>query len=228
MAIYRIPGFHLPLNNLPRVNRRAEPVFRQEIPDENILQYYSDCDLRARYRFGRAAIIYIVCLTEDKISPATNRSFPISTTNQVLITLRFLATSSFLQVTGDTITGAEKSTVSWFVRRWNFGYSSWTWCFHKIPSITTGEGHNQTRFLQPGRFFVRYWMCQRVPYQINSSITKRGQFCKQEGISQYKYTGDLWPQRFVYRISQSINAPHLSQHSAPCSSLSYQHRVLII
>jgi hypothetical protein len=117
MAIYRLPGFHLPLNNLPRANRRAERVFRREIPDENILQYYSDSDLRARYRFGREAILNIVRLIEEEIRPATNRSFPISATNQVLITLRFLATGSFLQVTGDTIAGADKSTVSRIVRR---------------------------------------------------------------------------------------------------------------
>ena len=117
MAIYRLPGFHLPLNNLPRANRRAERVFRREIPDENILQYYSDSDLRARYRFGREAILNIVCLIEEEIRPATNRSFPISATNQVLITLRFLATGSFLQVTGDTIAGADKSTVCRIVRR---------------------------------------------------------------------------------------------------------------
>ena len=70
MAIYQIPGFHLPLNNLPRVDRRAERVFRREIPDENIIQCYSDSDLRARYRFGRAAILYIVRLIEDEIRPA--------------------------------------------------------------------------------------------------------------------------------------------------------------
>ncbi|CAB4011721.1 Hypothetical predicted protein, partial [Paramuricea clavata] len=79
--------------------------------------YYSDSDLRAQYRFGREAILNIVRLIEEEIRPATNRSFPISATNQVLITLRFLATGSFLQVTGDTIAGADKSTVSRIVRR---------------------------------------------------------------------------------------------------------------
>jgi hypothetical protein len=49
MALYRIAGIHFPLNNLPRVNRQAERVFK--IPDENILQYYSE------HRFGREAIL---------------------------------------------------------------------------------------------------------------------------------------------------------------------------
>jgi uncharacterized Fe-S cluster-containing radical SAM superfamily protein len=46
---------------------------------------------------------------------ATNQSFPILATNHVLIMLRFLATDSFLQVTGNTTTGADKSTVSHIV-----------------------------------------------------------------------------------------------------------------
>jgi hypothetical protein len=61
--------------------------------------------------------VSIVRLVEDEISPSTNRSFPILAINQVLITLTFLATGSFFQVIGDTIAGADKSTVSRIVRR---------------------------------------------------------------------------------------------------------------
>ena len=104
-ALYRIPGF-------PRVHRRAERIFRREIPNEDILQHYSDDELRARYRFGRAAIDNIVHLVEQEITPETNRSFPISATNQVLITLRFLATGSFLQVVGDTVAAADKQQLA--------------------------------------------------------------------------------------------------------------------
>ncbi|CAB4000377.1 nuclease HARBI1 [Paramuricea clavata] len=94
--------------------KRFESLSEEEI---EALSYYSDSDLRARYHFGREAIVNIVRLIEEKIRPATNRSFPIWATNQVLITLRFLATGSFLQVTGDTIAGADKSTVSHIVHR---------------------------------------------------------------------------------------------------------------
>ncbi|XP_028412204.1 putative nuclease HARBI1 [Dendronephthya gigantea] len=80
-------------------------------------RYYSDSELRARYRFGRESIYNIVRLVEDDIRPSANRTFPISATNQVLITLRFLATGSFLQVVGDTIAGVDKATVSRVVRR---------------------------------------------------------------------------------------------------------------
>ena len=47
----------------------------------------------------------IVCLVEQEIRLTTNRSFPILATNQVLITLRFFPTGSFLQVVEDAIAG---------------------------------------------------------------------------------------------------------------------------
>jgi hypothetical protein len=113
MVLYRIPGIHL--YDLPRVHRCAERIFRREIGD--MLLYYSDEELRRRYRFGRQTIRYITRLVEDEIRPATNRTHPVSATKQVLITLRYLASGSFQQVTGDTIAGLDKSTVSRIIRR---------------------------------------------------------------------------------------------------------------
>ena len=47
----------------------------------------------------------------------TNRTKPVSATKQVMITLRFLASGSFQQVTGDTVSGLYKSTVCRIIRR---------------------------------------------------------------------------------------------------------------
>ena len=80
MALYRLPGVHL--YALPRVHRRAERIFRREIDD--VLLYYSDEELVRRYRFGRQTIRYITRLVDDEISPATNRSQPVSAVQQVL------------------------------------------------------------------------------------------------------------------------------------------------
>ena len=92
MALYRIPGIHL--YALPRVHRRADRIFRREIDD--VLLYYSDEELVRRYRFGQQTIRYITRLIEDEISPATNRNQPVSPIQQVLITLRYLASGSLL------------------------------------------------------------------------------------------------------------------------------------
>ena len=100
---------------LHRVNRHADRNFRREIG--NVLLYYNDNELRQRYRFGRNTIEYITRLLHDDIFPMTNRNHSVSATQQVLITLRFLASGSFQQVTGDSVAGLDKSTVSRIVRR---------------------------------------------------------------------------------------------------------------
>ena len=129
MALYRLPGVHL--YNLPRANRRADRVFRRGIDD--VLMYYSDNELHQRYRFSRHTIRYITGLVAEKISPTTNRSQSVSATKQVLITLRFLASGSFQQVTGDTVAGLDKSTVSRIIRRVTVALSRKLDQFVKFP-----------------------------------------------------------------------------------------------
>ena len=135
MAPYRIPGFAL--NALRRVNMHIDRLYRREI--QNVLEYYNDEDSRARYRFGKNTIAFIVNLVHDKISLPTKRSFSISATEQILIMLRFLATGSFLQVTGDTFAALHKSTVSRVVRRVCLALSCKLDQFVKFPRHTTGE-----------------------------------------------------------------------------------------
>ena len=106
---------HLLDLNLEELNlpRRARTYHRELEP----FAAYTDSELRARYRFGRAGIEYIVGLVADDISPGTERNHSLSATMQVLVTLRFLASGSFLQVIGDTFLSYDKSTVSRVVRR---------------------------------------------------------------------------------------------------------------
>ena len=94
--------------------QRKEKIYRREV---NPLDDYTESELRCRYRFGRAGIQYLVDILRDEISPETRRSKSLSTLMQVLITLRFLASGSFLQVIGDTFFAFDKATVSRVVRR---------------------------------------------------------------------------------------------------------------
>ena len=105
--------------------------FQEYIDD--VLLYYSDEELVRCYRFGRQTIRYITHLVEDEISPATNRSQPVSAMQQVLITLRYLASGSFQQVTGDTIVGLDKSTVCRIIRRVTVALSRKIDLFIKFP-----------------------------------------------------------------------------------------------
>jgi len=72
---------------------------------------YTDEELRATYRFGKESIQYITNLLADNLRRKTNRNHPLSALQQVLISLRFYASGSFLQVAGDTV-GVNKLTVS--------------------------------------------------------------------------------------------------------------------
>ena len=101
-------SLHLLQSSLSKPCRKRRTFRRQLDP----LDTYTDSKLRSRYRFGREAIWYIVDLVADKIAPDMNRNHAVSAEMQVLITLRFLASGSFLQVIGDTFLGFDKSTVS--------------------------------------------------------------------------------------------------------------------
>ena len=74
-----------------------------------------DSELRARYRFGRNSINYIINLLREDLVRDTDRGHALEPEQQVLMALRFFATGSFLQVIGDTF-GVDKSTVSRVVR----------------------------------------------------------------------------------------------------------------
>lgn len=88
-----IAHLHLP-------DRRKPRVFRS---NEELSLNFTDEELRARYRFGREGILFITDLVRERLSRATNRNHALSVRQQVMVTLRFLASGSFLQVIGDTL-----------------------------------------------------------------------------------------------------------------------------
>ena len=89
-------------------NTRKARDYRRELVD--LLHHYSE-ELRSQYCFGREGINAIVELLSDEFAPSTGRNHSLSATEQVLVTLRFLASSSFLEVIGDTFLSYDKSTV---------------------------------------------------------------------------------------------------------------------
>jgi hypothetical protein len=71
----------------------------------------NDSEMRARYRFSNENVDRLCRLLENKLSRPTNRSHALSVKQQVLISLRYLATGNFMQTIGDTF-GIDKGTVS--------------------------------------------------------------------------------------------------------------------
>lgn len=63
---------------------------------ENPIGFFEDIPFRKRYRFSKEAVIEILLpLVNARLRNITNRGLPISPLLQLLITLRFYATSSF-------------------------------------------------------------------------------------------------------------------------------------
>ena len=88
---------------------RRERKFRAGTQSD--IDDYSDKELCVCYRFRWELILFITNLVAGDISRNTWRNHALPPLLQVLITLRFYANGSFLQVISDTF-GVDKSTVS--------------------------------------------------------------------------------------------------------------------
>ena len=84
--------FHVP-------HRRRERYFR----NKDVLALDFTEELRERYRFGRKSIMFLSDLVRNDLEREIRRNHALTVEQQVMITLRFLASGSFLQVIGDTL-----------------------------------------------------------------------------------------------------------------------------
>lgn len=91
-------------------------------------------------------------LLSEEIASATRRSHLLSAKEQVLTTLRFLASGSFLEVVGDTFLSYDKSTVSRVVRRVTQALSSKVNDFIKFPSTRNERDEIKRGLFEVGGF----------------------------------------------------------------------------
>ena len=82
--------FHVP-------HRRRERYFR----NKDALDFTEE--LRERYRFGRKSIMFLSDLVRNDLEREIRRNHALTVEQQVMITLRFLASGNVLQVIGDTL-----------------------------------------------------------------------------------------------------------------------------
>ncbi|CAC5362618.1 HARBI1 [Mytilus coruscus] len=92
---------------------RRERVFRDRT---NPLELYNDEDMIKRYRFPRATVLELIDRVSPMIETPTRRSMSISTSTQVLTTLRFLAKGDYQSEVGD-IHGISTSSASRIIHR---------------------------------------------------------------------------------------------------------------
>lgn len=87
-------------NNGQRRRLRRPRDFRDRI---NPLEIRTDHELFERYRFRRATLIFICDMIADTLSHRTRRSMALPPMLQLLVFLRFVATSAFHQLIGDAV-----------------------------------------------------------------------------------------------------------------------------
>lgn len=91
---------------LPRVFRDRSNPF-DELSDEHF---------RERFRMNKQSAVLVLDQIQENIQPFTNRNFPISAMNQLLLALRFYATGTFQQVIGDNFS-VTKATAGRIIHR---------------------------------------------------------------------------------------------------------------
>ena len=140
---------HRPLPILYLRNIRKARDYRRELVDP--LNHYSE-ELRSRYRFRREGLNFIVELLSDEIAPSTRINHSLSAMEQVLVTLRILASGSFLEVIGDTFLSYDKSTVSRVVRRVTLALVSKVNDFVKFPTTANEQDESKHGLSRVGGF----------------------------------------------------------------------------
>ena len=172
-------------------NTRKPRDYRGELVDP--LNHYSEEELRSRYRFGREGISFIFELLPDEIAPSTRRSHPLSATEQVLVTFRFLASGSFLEVFGDTFLSYDKSTVSRVVRRVTLALASKVNDFDKFPTTPNERDEIKHGLFRVGGFPKKIGCIDGTNVQNWPGFIKRKGFhsinvqaiCSHEGNSKH-------------------------------------------
>ncbi|KAJ3641886.1 hypothetical protein Zmor_028356 [Zophobas morio] len=98
----------------------------------NHFEEWDETDFIARFRLSKRTTENLIEEIEELITHPTERNDCLSAENQVLLTLRFLATGSFLSVAGD-FCGVHKSTASRTVKRVTVALANLRHRYIKMP-----------------------------------------------------------------------------------------------
>ena len=109
---------------------QRERKFRTDTQFE--INDFTDKELRARYRFRRASILFIANLVPGDINHSNRWNHTLLPLHQVLIALWFYSSEGFLQVIGDTSV-VDKSTVSRAITDVSWALMAKQLCFIKWP-----------------------------------------------------------------------------------------------
>nr|CAI5847003.1 unnamed protein product [Callosobruchus analis] len=128
--------------------RRARKRYRERI---NHFKKWNDEEFRQRFRLSKQGVLFVLENITANISHPTQRNHAVSAEIMLLVTLRYLATGSFLVVVGDFV-GIDKSTACRIVYKVCRAIAGLHTTFIRMP-VTDDEAHiNSNRFYNIARF----------------------------------------------------------------------------
>lgn len=99
------------LSGLNEISNEFSTGISRKFRERPSYEDYTDSELRARFRFGRQNLEKLIEKVNPYLPLYSRRNKALSVENRILITLRVLASGSFLEVVGDHF-GVNKSTAS--------------------------------------------------------------------------------------------------------------------
>jgi hypothetical protein len=79
------------------------PRRRRALRDRiNPFDLFDEQEFKMRFRFEKQTILWLCDLIGPEIEPIIRRRKPVTALNQILLTMRYLATGGFQQLLGDT------------------------------------------------------------------------------------------------------------------------------
>lgn len=117
-----------------------------------LLDTFTDAEIRDRYRFHRDSTAFICDVVDDDLRRPTARNHALSVVEiQVLASLRFLASGCFYQVDADVL-GIDKSTVSRVVYQFCQSIVAKKDRFVRFPFTDAEKNENKYKFYKMGGF----------------------------------------------------------------------------
>ncbi|XP_017875626.1 putative nuclease HARBI1, partial [Ceratina calcarata] len=128
------------------------PRLRRYVRDgQNPFEYYEDAEFKRRYRFSKESVLCgILPKIIDGLKKVNNRGLPIAPELQLLMCLRYYASSSFQQVLGDTM-GISQPTVSRIVNRVSDLLGRLIFEYIKFPNSDEARRENRRLFRDLGQ-----------------------------------------------------------------------------
>ena len=125
-----------------RFRRLRRPFDRRVFRRRFCVDSMDEFELRQRFRFSYASILFILDLILPSLQNMTERSKPVSPLLQLLVALRFYATGAFFRLIGDSV-GLSESTVSRCVHRVSRALAALAKRFVRFPEGVTARTTQQ-------------------------------------------------------------------------------------